>query len=152
MATRDCYIWDLDGTLADSSHRAHHLQRSPIDWGAYYEKLSEDTPIQPAATIFHSLRLYHPQVAHIIVTMRLESYCKQTNYWLLLHGLRPDVLYMQQEGDHRDAAVVKNEYLWCIKNALGYNPILAFDDHQPIVDMYRANGVPCYQTAPSGKF
>ena len=156
MIIRKCYIWDLDGTLVDSSHRAHHLQSSPIDWGAYYEKIGEDFPIMPALRLFVSCRInsgkYWDEPVQIISTMRCEKYRDQTERWLMLYNMKPDHLLMQNDDDRRSAAEVKAEHLWTIRNTFNLNPILAFDDHQPVVDMYRTNGVLCYQTAPSGKF
>ena len=34
----------------------------------------------------------------------------------------------------------------------GFNPILAIDDRNQVVEMWRANDIPCYQCVEDGDF
>ena len=63
--------------------------------------------------------------------------------------MQPDIfkLYMRKEGDFRPDAKVKEELLNQIRSD-GYEPILAFEDRQRVVDMWRRNGIQCCQVAP----
>jgi hypothetical protein len=54
---------------------------------------------------------------------------------------------MRKKGDYRDDAVVKIELLQQIR-ADGFNPLIAFDDRNRVVDAWRANGIICAQVAP----
>ena len=40
---KPCYIFDIDGTLADGTHRIHHLAETPKNWDAYFAKCDADT-------------------------------------------------------------------------------------------------------------
>jgi hypothetical protein len=33
-APEDCYVFDIDGTLADLAHRLRHIERRPKSWRA----------------------------------------------------------------------------------------------------------------------
>jgi FMN phosphatase YigB (HAD superfamily) len=33
------YIFDIDGTLADISHRLHFIQQEPKDWRGFYSEM-----------------------------------------------------------------------------------------------------------------
>ena len=63
--------------------------------------------------------------------------------------MQPDILklYMRKEGDFRPDAKIKEELIAQMK-ADGYEPILAFEDRQRVVDMWRRHGVQCCQVAP----
>lgn len=40
-------VFDIDGTLADLSHRRHHVESRPKNWDAFFEDISEDKPNAP---------------------------------------------------------------------------------------------------------
>ena len=41
-----CYIFDIDGTIADLSHRLPHIQKTPKDWTAFFASVADDVPIE----------------------------------------------------------------------------------------------------------
>jgi hypothetical protein len=53
---------------------------------------------------------------------------------------------MRKAGDYRQDAIVKAEWLEALPE--DQRPVLAFDDRQQVVDMWRAHGVRCCQVAP----
>lgn len=34
---KSVYVFDIDGTLADLTHRLHHIQKQPKDWDAFFD-------------------------------------------------------------------------------------------------------------------
>jgi hypothetical protein len=56
-------------------------------------------------------------------------------------------LYMRPARDSRDDGIVKSELLDRII-ADGYEPWLAIDDRDRVVEMWRARGLTCLQCAP----
>jgi hypothetical protein len=40
-----CYLFDIDGTIADLSHRLRFIEKKPKDWRRFFEAVSKDTPI-----------------------------------------------------------------------------------------------------------
>lgn len=137
-----CFLFDIDGTLADLSHRLPHIQKEPKDWEAFFDACEDDTSIPHVIEIAVALaRSYHI----VFVSGRSDRVREATLTWLALRGLTGDI-YMRKDGDHRPDHVVKHELLDQIKGD-GYLPVMAFDDRNQVVEMWRARGVPCAQVA-----
>jgi len=134
---RPCYIFDIDGTLADNSHRNPYK----------CEDCMNDKPIKHIIDLAKVLGLGTPIV---VTTGRPEEVRELTQKWLGIHGIIYVMhdMYMRKTGDNRPDDAVKKEMLEQIRND-GWSPIMAFDDRQKVVEMWRANGVPCAQVAPS---
>ena len=62
----------------------------------------------------------------------------------LSYGVEPDEIFMRQEGDTRTDFEVKEEILFD-KILDKYYPVIAVDDRDTPVGMWRANGIPCLQ-------
>lgn len=150
MAT-PCYVFDLDGTLADLSHRLHHIQGDKKDWRAFFAAVAGDEPIAPMVELFRTIRhsSEHSYVGTpvVIVSGRSDECRDQTEAWLDRHELYASALYMRRAGDHRPDDIVKKELLQQML-AEGYRPILFIDDRKRVVDMWRAEGFTCLQCAP----
>lgn len=145
---RPCYIFDIDGTLADLSHRLPHIQKSPKDWDAFFAACEDDEPIGHVCELAKNVFRAGPAV--VFMSGRSDRVHSQTRRWLGKHiGLWAKVapLYMRKDGDHRPDHLVKLELLNMVRDH-GYAPIMAFDDRNQVVEMWRANGVPCAQVAP----
>ncbi len=138
-----CYIFDLDGTLADDGHRHHHVT-TRSDWDAYYAACPDDEPIEHVLEIAKAL---HARGYHIvIVTGRPEHIRKETEAWLIAHDLFWTELVMRKRGDRRPNSVIKSEAVAALR-AKGYQPMMVFEDLPPAVKAWRAAGVPCAQVA-----
>lgn len=131
-------IFDIDGTLADASHRIHHLQKTPKDWEAFYAGAMHDAPIKPVVHVMDALYNHHSRL--ILCTGRPSNHKDATLAWLDKHFIGFDMLYMRVEGDHRNDDIVKEELLDQMI-ADGYNPVLAFEDRKRVADMFRRRGL-----------
>ena len=143
-----CYLFDLDGTLADLTHRLHHIQPpegAAKNWDAFFDACDGDAPISPVLTLAHHLMR---EVTLVFVSGRSDATRKKTEAWLFKYGLGdgPGRLYMRKAGDHRPDNIVKGELLDQIL-AAGFKPIMAFDDRDQVVKMWRERGVHCAQVA-----
>lgn len=140
------YIFDIDGTLADCSHRLHHITGDKKDWDAFYAACKDDKPITDVCMIAWKLDFSHI----IYLTGRPEKYRDMTNEWLGKNDLDFHCyshLFMRANGDHRPDYVIKREiYEREIKDK--YDVIGVFEDRQQCVDMWRALGLTCFQAAP----
>lgn len=143
--TNECFIFDLDGTLADGSHRIHHIttEGKPKDWDSYFAALMGDTLIAPIARLAHAVALCYDIV---YVSGRPEEWQDETLEWLQVHGLPNGALYMRKAGDRRDDNIIKIELLAELR-ADGYAPIMAFDDRKRVVTAWREAGICCAQVA-----
>lgn len=137
------YIFDIDGTLADCSHRLHHIQKQPKDWDAFFADCSLDLPHDHVVGLAKDL---HSRSVVVFVSGRSDQCRAQTEEWLLNHGLPSGPLYMRKAGDHRDDNIIKTEILAELR-ADGFDPIMAFDDRNRVVKAWRSAGIPCAQVA-----
>lgn len=138
-----CYIFDLDGTLADDQHRHHHItQRS--DWDAYYAACPDDKPIHHIVEIAKAL--YKAGFKIAIVTGRSAAVREATVAWLIAHGILFDELVMRQKGDRRKNSEYKLATVTTLRE-MGYDIQMVFEDLRPAVKAYREIGIPCAQVA-----
>lgn len=136
-------IFDLDGTLANLDHRLHLVKTKPKNWKAFFAGVSEDTVIDVIFKLYKKVMLGN----RIIICSGRSDSCKQaTEEWLYDNGIHYSALYMRKSDDCRDDATVKKELLYKMRDD-GYNPLLAFDDRQRVVDMWREEGLTCCQVA-----
>lgn len=146
-------IFDIDGTLADASHRLHFIQGPSKNWKAFFDSMGKDQPIDTVCTVFGFL--YLPNVLGrmnvdteiVFCTGRPESHRSITERWIC-KTLTPDPLriYMRKTGDHRPDHVVKEEMIEQMR-ADGLEPFIAFEDRTRCVEMWRKNGITCLQVA-----
>lgn len=144
MKQADCYLFDIDGTLADCSHRLRHIQKEPKDWRAFFAECQGDKPISHIVRL--AITLSDADQSIVYVSGRSSECEAETMTWLIETGLPEAPLYMRKEGDHRDDDVVKSELLDRVL-ADGWKPIMAFDDRSRVVKMWRSRGIPCAQVA-----
>jgi hypothetical protein len=139
-------IVDIDGTLADCTHRLRHIQKQPKDWDAFFADCGKDAPINTVINIVEALGLASNTI--IFCSGRPERCRADTEQWLrtMLNYVAPTPLYMRPDGDRRDDQIVKRELLARIR-ADGFNPVLAIDDRSRVVAMWRAEGLICAQVA-----
>lgn len=127
----DCYIFDIDGTLAKMNGR------SPYD----YTKVDTDIVNRDVFEVYHKLAQHIP----IIIMSGRESSCRnETMKWLEDNGIIYTDLFMRAEGDDRNDAIVKKElYEQHVKGQ--YNVLGVFDDRDRVVAMWRSLGLTCFQ-------
>lgn len=138
-----CYVFDIDGTIADLSHRLHHIEKEPKDWDGFFAGVHKDAPISHIIDLARALA----SAAHVIYVSGRSDQCRhQTAQWLDLHKLPVGHLYMRKAGDHRPDNQIKLDLLKELRSD-GFEPIMAFDDRNQVVDMWRTAGIPCAQVA-----
>lgn len=142
---KECILFDIDGTLADTSHR-DHLVRDPDtrDFPAFFDQMQHDTPIMPVVNL---LRIVSYSLPVILTTGRPETYRQVTEEWLLTHAIPHHILLMRPEGNRQDDTVIKKAMLTILRSA-DWNPLLVIDDRSKVVNMWRENGLICLQAAP----
>jgi len=130
-----CYVFDLDGTLANLEHRLHYIEGEKKDWPGFFQACDGDSLIEPIARLWWDLSPSN----RIIMSGRSDEVRDKTEAWLKIQNLVPAALYMRKEGDYRADHVVKAEMMNQAK-ADGWEPKLIVDDRRPVVEMWRAHG------------
>jgi hypothetical protein len=171
-------ITDLDGTVALIDHRRHlvekqiafqlwfdalpeeerldlkvkvsHLHHIAVfvertgwkpDWDQFYDLCDKDQPNLPVIAILKAMAPYN----HIeIFSGRSVAVEVKTRAWLDLHDVPFNNLRMRPEKDYTPDDELKRGWL----KSLGYLPLFVLDDRQKVVDMWRREGLTCFQVAP----
>lgn len=165
-------IVDVDGTLADLSHRRPLLDvrcsnpdckenppaftkkgacagagcngtRTKKDYDKFFAEAVNDTPFQDIIALVH---LFENQgFMPIVVSGRPDDKCGIiTEDWLRKYGIPFEHLFMRRGGDYRPDDEVKKEILGFLpKNRISY----VLDDRDRVVKMWRAEGLRVLQVA-----
>ena len=134
-------IFDVDGTLADLSHRRHFVSNNEKNWSLFNTKMGEDK-INPAVVELYNTLWDSQKYDLIIVTGRSEEFRAVTEQWLVRNHIPFNRLIMRKAKDNRQVAVIKQEILDVLK-AEGKDIMFAVDDRQQVVDMWQRNGITC---------
>lgn len=131
--------FDIDGTLADVSHRVHYWRQKPKNWKMFKSEMVNDAPIEQIVTIARVMAFAGHTV--ILCSGRDDDTRKWTEDWLAEHDVKFEKLYMRAANDHRGDDIVKLELLNQIVADFGKKPDIVFDDRPRVVKMWRENGV-----------
>lgn len=160
--SKQIIICDLDGTLCNCEHRVHHVQRiddatklkRKPDWDAFYAGVKDDTVNEAVLRVLENfLDSNHWDYELIFSSGRPERCRADTELWLQEHGFDrrfdcgedgyPYTLLMRKDGDYRPDYVVKQRML--DKYIDKERVLFAMDDRNQVVDMWRRNGITCFQ-------
>lgn len=143
--------WDLDSTMADTTHRQHLITRLPdgrptddMDWIAYAMACAKD------AIVGASFRLAHLLAAHYEIhylTGRPAQSRDLTSAWIKEQGLPMDGLWMDEDGIHGSSrgshAQYKLNKIRHIEAETGQEVLLHVDDWASVKVLLEANDIPC---------
>lgn len=138
-------LFDLDGTLADNSHRQHLLSGDKKDWDAFFDAQRDDTPNTPIVTLYRAL-IESDKFDVLVVTARPERYRETTQKWFAENDIPLERLLMRVDGDRRSDEIVKQEMLFLLKGE-DRLPLFVVDDRAGVVEMWRSEGITCLQCA-----
>ena len=147
MAGEQIIVCDLDGTLCDVEHRRHFVERPHgvrKDWDAFFAGALDDKVIKPVLDLLYMVSEYSTV---IFCTGRPERCRADTVAWLEKHAFpfSQCELYMRKHGDFRPDDIVKQEIL---DTHIDKDRVLfVLDDRDQVVNMWRRNGLACFQVA-----
>ena len=147
----DSVIFDLDGTLADIEVRRMLSTKAngKLDWDVFFDpaNISLDEPNHSVIKMAQVLSESNHTI--VILSGRSAVTKEATIEWLKQYDVPYDVLTMrptEQPWAYMPDDELKKEWLTKLfpdKN----NIICVFDDRDKVVDMWRANGLQCFQVA-----
>ena len=153
MNTTHLYIFDLDGTLADITHRRPLLENKTNKnrWHEFFDACDKDKPNFPVIKTLNSLVMQGNDVW--IWSGRSDEAKEKTISWLKEHcsafsfSFHNIPLKMRKAGDYTPDDILKKQWLDEMSENDRGRLVAVFDDRQRVVDMWRANGVTCFQVA-----
>ena len=147
---KDLIVCDLDGTLCDIEHRTHWVQvPSGVrkNWDAFFSEVPNDTVNEPVLEVLDTFRYDQYRREIVFCSGRPERCRSDTVEWLKKHDFLDGYyeLYMRKDGDFRRDDIVKEEILneHIDKERVQF----VLDDRNQVVDMWRRNGLTCFQVA-----
>lgn len=142
-------VFDIDGVLADCSHRLKYIQGEDKDYDSFYsyDEILKDKPILNLDKILLNIQCAESSDIDIrFITARNIKSITATAEWLeknfSIMVEEGDIL-MRPEKDWRPAYQVKKDL---IEKHIGFENILfAFDDDDKVNEMYKKHGITCYK-------
>jgi predicted secreted acid phosphatase len=126
-------VLDLDGVLADTRHRMHHLQRRPKDWDGFFAAAVDD-PVHPEGlAIAHAALEKGATVVYL--SGRPERTRADTLTWLRQAGAPEGEVLLRRDGDRRPARFVKTAALRRLARQLVVDVLV--DDDPEVVTAVR---------------
>ncbi len=146
---KNIIVCDLDGTLADCEHRVHHVRTKPANWDAFFAGVKDDKLNYPVLSVLNKFVEFEGFRYELIFCSGRPERCRaDTVEWLLDHACLSEdeyTLLMRKDGDFRADHIVKQEIL--DKHIDKERVLFVLDDRQQVVDMWRRNGLVCFQVA-----
>lgn len=156
-------VFDIDGVLADCSHRLKYIQGKDKDYENFYsyDEVVKDIALASGFVLLKSIfyliddintpnkSAMREEIRIALITGRNRRCEEATINWLTDNMKRFKIdrfqcnYFMRLENDLRPAYQVKEDL---IKDHIGFKNILfAFDDDDKVNEMYKKHGVMCYK-------
>ncbi len=139
----NCLVSDMDGTLADCSHRrgyVRNLDNDPNfkkDWNKFFSLIGKDT-VNPI--VLNKIKKAKENGLDIIIVSARPDYLrKETEAWLTVNQVPNDRIIMRDSSDSRADEITKKEML---DTLLDKSKIVEWVDDRPkVIRMLRDNGI-----------
>ncbi len=129
---------DIDGVLADPTHRLHHLNQRPKNWSAFFADAHLDTAL--AAGLAAVNELVEAGIRIFYVSGRPRYMASQTESWLARHDLPDGPMYLRPARDYRPAPELKLAVYQEL--AQDYDIYRILDDDVRVFERLRDEGFP----------
>jgi hypothetical protein len=133
-------VFDLDGVIADASHRQHFLAAerfSDKDWDGFFNACVDDPVIEPGHRLVGSIS---DDFCVVILTARIHETREKTVAWLSANDVRHDWLILRGHRQGGPSTEWKREQLELLQEA-GADIELALDDDPRNIVMLRDSGL-----------
>jgi predicted kinase len=137
---RDIIICDIDGTIADLTHRLHYVKGDTKDWTSFFQDVVFDDFREGVWDQVCSEGVWRKDCEIIFVSGRSDITRSDTEMWLKEKtGLKNFILLMRQSWDRRDDTVVKREMY--DKYLSRMRVVRVYDDRPRVIRMWRDLGL-----------
>jgi hypothetical protein len=131
-------VFDIDGVLADASHRQHLVEQQPRDWDSFFDAVDGDDLLEHGRALLLELAVDHEVV---LLSGRPERTRPDTEAWLTGHGIPVARLVLRADADRRRAADFKADLVRSIGSPEDIAVIV--DDDASVVDRLSGLGYRC---------
>lgn len=140
-------LCDIDGTVADISHREHYLinkdQKGRTNWKAFFSEMNKDTVREEIRSLLYDCYCVQYAPCEVVfLTGRPEDYRDVTEKWLEDNRFYYTELHMRPKGDRRPDWIVKSEAVLTLLEK--YDIMHALDDRRPVINMLKEKNIRIY--------
>lgn len=133
-------LCDIDGTIADLTHRLHYIKDGNRDWDGFFSDVGKDTFKESVWRQVVEDAEDNDAVV-IFLSGRSDVSRHDTEKWLEANGIKEPLVLMRREFDRRpDTEVKRDIFDWHFKD---YNIVRIYDDRPRLVKMWREMGLDC---------
>ena len=141
-------IFDLDGTIADITARRNLATKDDgkLDWDIFFDpkNIDLDTPNQKVVDMLNMIN-DTDRYQIWILSGRSDVTYQATIDWLTNNGIHFDTIIMRPQ-NHLYMKDSDLKQIWLDDIGVDYVDMV-FDDRNQVVDMWRKNGLTCFQVA-----
>jgi predicted kinase len=136
---RNIILCDIDGTIADLTHRLHHINGGNRDWDKFFAEVVDDGF---KSEVWDQVALDADENDAVIIFLSGRSDISRvdTEDWLETNtGIVQPIVLMRQSWDRRPDTEVKGDmFKWHFSD---YNIVRVYDDRPRLVRMWKEMGL-----------
>lgn len=150
---RGAILVDVDGTLCDVRSVRKYVQapEGSVGFKRDFDRFHSESLFCPCHRDVVDLvqQASEAAMAVVVVTGRESRWRNLTIEWMQRTGVPWDALHTRKAGDYRPDHAIKQELLQDI--ARDFEPLLAVDDRQDIIEVWQAAGIPTLRVSQDGR-
>lgn len=138
MELPEAEVFDMDGTLCDVRSIRHYVLGPERNFHKFHR---ESVNCPPNPEVVEDARAAHAAGrAVLVVTARSTLFRPHTAFWLALHEVPSDRLFMRRHGDQRADVLVKLDIATSIMRR--WKIVKAHDDNPSVIDLWERLHLP----------
>lgn len=143
VSNKPVYIFEIDGVIADITHRLGMLGHKPVDWQKFLHSACDDNYFMPMVRMMR--HIYDGGGEIWLWTNRCESIKDITVQWLAKHPMIPEHidLWMRPLGEKCPDQVLKSRRYTELSEHDKRRIVLAIEERPRVIQMWNVHGVPC---------
>ena len=154
MSKKRIFIFDLDGTLCNNSHRSWLVENGNKRWDDFFDLCLQDTKLEKNCKIFNTVNYLKTHVESKTMDYNIEIWIwtarpkkcfLDTKIWMkenLNFDLTEENSKFRQDNDRRPDYIVKEEFINSISESDIKSICMIYDDKESVINMYKLRNLP----------